>query len=258
MTYIDLINQFWELDESWQFTCCETRLYFYLLKTANRLGWVDSWTRSDAKISSDVGVSPNNLKTSRNRLCQAGLLSFVSGGKGQGNKTRYQLSYHILTPKLIPNPIPKSTPKPIPKVEPKPTIEVHALDEDKDEDNSLCSAGNNFGFSPSNIFDKPLNECYNELSKNQHWAEIVTMNIRSSGHKDFTLDKFSEHLLAFFRKQQNKGITFMSPQDAMNYFGNWLDTELLKNKSNGKDNRKLDSQAEGKSAGIKSIAFGKS
>lgn len=50
MTYIELINNFWELDEDWQFTCCETRLYFYLLKTANRLGWVDSWTRSDAKV----------------------------------------------------------------------------------------------------------------------------------------------------------------------------------------------------------------
>ena len=46
MTYIELINNFWFLDEDWQFTCCETRLYFYLLKTANRLGWVDSWTRS--------------------------------------------------------------------------------------------------------------------------------------------------------------------------------------------------------------------
>ena len=39
MTYIELINNFWFLDEDWQFTCCETRLYFYLLKTANRLGW---------------------------------------------------------------------------------------------------------------------------------------------------------------------------------------------------------------------------
>lgn len=68
MTYIELINNFWELDEDWQFTCCETRLYFYLLKTANRLGWVDSWTRSDAKVSSDVGVSVNSMKTARNRL----------------------------------------------------------------------------------------------------------------------------------------------------------------------------------------------
>lgn len=81
MTYIELINKFWSLDEDWEFTCCETRLYFYLLKTANRLGWVDSWTHSDTKVSSDVGVSVNSMKSARNRLVQAGLITFKSGGK---------------------------------------------------------------------------------------------------------------------------------------------------------------------------------
>ena len=90
MTYIELINNFWELDEDWQFTCCETRLYFYLLKTANRLGWVDSWTRSDAKVSSDVGVSVNSMKTARNRLVQAGLIE-CKQGNGRGNKSTYSI-----------------------------------------------------------------------------------------------------------------------------------------------------------------------
>ena len=88
MTYIELINNFWFLDEDWQFTCCETRLYFYLLKTANRLGWVDSWTRSDTKVASDVGVSVNSMKTARNRLVQAGLIAFKAGGNGQRDKTK--------------------------------------------------------------------------------------------------------------------------------------------------------------------------
>lgn len=99
MSYIELINYFWDIDEEWQFTCCETRLYFYLLKTANRLGWVDSWTRSDAKVSSDVGVSVNSMKTARNRLVQAKLIDVKQGGKGQRDKTRYQ----ILIPKQQPN-----------------------------------------------------------------------------------------------------------------------------------------------------------
>ena len=114
MTYIELINNFWELDEDWQFTCCETRLYFYLLKTANRLGWVDSWTRSDAKVSSDVGVSVNSMKTARNRLVQAGLIDVKQGGKGQRDKTRYQ----ILIPKPQPNLIPNLEPNLEPKVQP--------------------------------------------------------------------------------------------------------------------------------------------
>ena len=116
MTYIELINNFWELDEDWQFTCCETRLYFYLLKTANRLGWVDSWTRSDAKVSSDVGVSVNSMKTARNRLVQAGLIEFKSGGNGQRDKTRYIVRCQNLIPKLQP----KHEPNLIPNREPKP------------------------------------------------------------------------------------------------------------------------------------------
>lgn len=116
MTYIELINNFWELDEYWQFTCCETRLYFYLLKTANRLGWVDSWTRSDAKVSSDVGVSVNSMKTARNRLVQAGLIEFKSGGNGQRDKTRYIVRCQNLIPKLQP----KHEPNLIPNHEPKP------------------------------------------------------------------------------------------------------------------------------------------
>ena len=114
MSYIELINYFWDIDEEWQFTCCETRLYFYLVKTANRLGWVDSWTRSDAKVSSDVGVSVNSMKTARNRLVQAGLIDVKQGGKGQRDKTRYQ----ILIPKPQPNHIPNLIPNLEPKVQP--------------------------------------------------------------------------------------------------------------------------------------------
>lgn len=110
MNYIELINWFWKLDEHWQFTCCETRLYFYLLKTANGLGWVNNWTHSDDKTSANVGVSVNTMKNARNRLCQAGLISFISGGKGQRNKTRYQILTPNLTPSLTPNLIPNQTP----------------------------------------------------------------------------------------------------------------------------------------------------
>lgn len=119
MTYIELINNFWFLDEDWQFTCCETRLYFYLLKTANRLGWVDSWTRSDTKVSSDVGVSVNSMKNARNRLVQAGLIVFKAGGNGQRDKTKYQVVCDFRCQDLIPKLEPKVQPKLNPKLEPK-------------------------------------------------------------------------------------------------------------------------------------------
>jgi hypothetical protein len=115
MNYIELINWFWELDETWQFTCCETRLYFYLVKTANRLGWENNWTHSDVKTAANVGVSANSLKTARNRLIQAGFIKVVIGGKSHGDKSRYQ----ILTPNLYPNLIPKPYPNLYPNLIPK-------------------------------------------------------------------------------------------------------------------------------------------
>lgn len=106
MSYIELINKFWELDEGWQFSCCETRLYFYLVKTANRLGWEDNWTRSDTKISSDVGVSEKVMKVARNRLVQAGIIEYKQGN-GRGNKSMYSIKG---SPKGMQNLLPLGNP----------------------------------------------------------------------------------------------------------------------------------------------------
>ncbi len=127
MNYIDLINHFWRVDEGAQFTGWEAKLYFYLIKTANSLGWVNVFWHSDGRVSANVGMSVNTMKTSRNRLKQVGLIDFVSGGKGHGDKTRYQ----ILLPSSFVKPEnevlrdmtryqnlrAKPTPEPTPKVE---------------------------------------------------------------------------------------------------------------------------------------------
>lgn len=226
MTYIELINWFWSLDEDWEFTCCETRLYFYLLKTANRLGWVDSWTRSDTKVSSDVGVSVNSMKSARNRLVQAGLITFKSGGKGQRDKTRYQISYQNLTPKVEPNLIPNHEPK----VEPKPLqYNVRALDKDKDKDkDNYLSPPRAYEEIPTGIFERGLDECYEELKSNSSWMEAVCMNTRLCGYKDFAPPDFYDYLEKFFMKLQNEGETVKSPKDAKSHFARWLNIELKK------------------------------
>ncbi|NDV57905.1 hypothetical protein [Bacteroides sp. 519] len=91
MNYIELINTFWKYDEAHQFTCAETRLYFYLLKITNRLGWKNCWHRSDERVASDMGVSIKSMKTARKRLTEVGLINFESGGKGRGVKTYYEI-----------------------------------------------------------------------------------------------------------------------------------------------------------------------
>lgn len=115
MNYIELINWFWQCDETWEFTAIETRLYMYLLKVANALSWQQNpFWHSDIKTSVGARCSINSLKTARNRLVQAELIRVTPGGKGYGDKTRYE----ILTPKLQPKPQPKLEPKVQPKVTP--------------------------------------------------------------------------------------------------------------------------------------------
>lgn len=81
------------------------------------------------------------------------------------------------------------------------------------------------------ISDKPLKECYEELSANSSWIETVVMNKRSAGHPDFTLEHFQEYLKKFFEKLQNEGGIRKSPKDGMAHFVRWLDIELGKSKT---------------------------
>ena len=81
------------------------------------------------------------------------------------------------------------------------------------------------------ISDKPLKECYEELSANSSWIETVVINKRSAGHQDFTLEHFQEYLKKFFEKLQNEGEVRKSPKDGMAHFVRWLDIKLGKSKT---------------------------
>ena len=103
MRYIDLINNFWRIDEQKGFNGSSTRLYFYLLNLANRSYWASDWLEcGDERMKVTLVVSADVLRTAREKLKQASLINYVSGGNGKGVKTRYQ----ILTPKGKPNPEP--------------------------------------------------------------------------------------------------------------------------------------------------------
>jgi hypothetical protein len=101
MSYIDLINNFWKIDELWQFDGTDTRLYFLLLKIANTVGWDDSsettsnsaaaFENTDSRLAGLVGVSINTFKSSQKRLIKSGLINVELGGKKHGNKSRYQI-----------------------------------------------------------------------------------------------------------------------------------------------------------------------
>lgn len=101
-------------------------------------------------------------------------------------------------------------------------------DNENDIDKEIFLSRDKEKFPPTEILDKKLSECYEELSGDTNWSEIVTMNTRNSGHNDFTTDMFKMYLRLFFEKLQNEGEVRKSPKDAKSHFARWLNIELQK------------------------------
>lgn len=101
-------------------------------------------------------------------------------------------------------------------------------DNENDIDKEISLSRDKEKFPPPDILDKKLSECYEELSGDMNWSEIVTMNTRNSGHNDFTTDMFKMYLRLFFEKLQNEGEVRKSPKDAKSHFARWLNIELQK------------------------------
>lgn len=114
-SYIDYINYFWQADDFESFSSIETRLYFTLLKLANRNRWQGEIVIGDKQLSAMVGVALNTFKLARSTLLRRELIRATIGGKGHRQKTRYQLRYQCRyqepTPTLTPTPIYKNKTK---------------------------------------------------------------------------------------------------------------------------------------------------
>lgn len=82
MTYIDLINRFWELNRIRSFTAYDCKLYFYLLSECNSRRWVNPFELHTRHMQLCLGMSRKTIVESRNRLKQRGLID-VAGARGR-------------------------------------------------------------------------------------------------------------------------------------------------------------------------------
>ena len=96
-----LLDNFWRVDEQKNFSGNETRLYFFLVDLANRSFWKEWIEYPNDRLIANANISLQVLKSGRERLKEAGLLDYVSGG-GHRVKTKYQ----ILPSKSHPKPSP--------------------------------------------------------------------------------------------------------------------------------------------------------
>ena len=78
LTYLKLINRFWECNTHTPIGVNATALYFYLLKINYSLGWKPMFGQSDKKTSDDLNLSVNTTRASKLMLKDLGLIDFSS------------------------------------------------------------------------------------------------------------------------------------------------------------------------------------
>lgn len=91
MTYLDLINQFWQKDLEFSFTSTEVDVYFRLLDRCNRLGWKSPFNFSADQFMAQLKLRTKKpFDTARKTLRDAGLIEFKNGN-GRGCTTEYTI-----------------------------------------------------------------------------------------------------------------------------------------------------------------------
>ena len=212
------------MNRSVEFSSNEVFLYFYLLNECNIRGWQNPFEHPNKTIVLATGISEKTVIEVRNRLQQKGLITFESGKKNAKSPVYYL------------NDLSKPLSKVLSKTLSKP-LSKSLSSYNKTKDNKTISPLRVGDLFPADsFFDKSLDDCYTELKSNRSWAETVTMNTRSSGYDEFTIEAFYECLKQFFMKLQNEGETTKSPKGAMSHFARWLKLELS-NKKDGKSKR---------------------
>lgn len=119
MNYIEMINNFWRVDAEYSFTGNETKLYMFLLHTSNRLGWKNPFRLSYRQIELGSTLTVNTVVSARNKLSQAGLISFEIGKKGCPKSIANKTVYEIRVSKIdnLPANLPANYPEDVNKQE---------------------------------------------------------------------------------------------------------------------------------------------
>ena len=88
-----------------------------------------------------------------------------------------------------------------------------------------------------------LDECKEQLESDRSWIEIVTMNTRSNGHGDFTLQSTLDYIRMFFTKLQNEGLKAKNVADAKAHFARWLQIQLKHEENSRTDKQQANDYA---------------
>lgn len=86
MTYIELLNRFWDFYRVKKFSDIDTAIYFFLLNECNIRRWLNPFELQTRNIEICFGISRKTIGEARNRLKQRGLIDFIEA-QGRGPTT---------------------------------------------------------------------------------------------------------------------------------------------------------------------------
>lgn len=86
MTYIELINRFWDFYRVKKFSDIDTAIYFFLLNECNIRRWLNPFELQTRNIEICFSISRKTIGEARNRLKQRGLIDFIEA-QGRGPTT---------------------------------------------------------------------------------------------------------------------------------------------------------------------------
>ncbi len=131
MNYINLVNDFWKLNNTESFNTTEIALYFYLLHVNNSCYWKSTFNHNNKKIEASLDISYKTLRSARQRLANANLLEFETKN-GIPNVT-----YRLDTSSKIPEVWDEVSPEVKAKVSAEGRAEINKTTQNKTKSNLL-------------------------------------------------------------------------------------------------------------------------
>lgn len=93
MTYLDMLNEFYDFCECNTVSSNAQLLFHTLLAINNKCVWEEWFSRTNVSLSGRMGISEKAFIRARNELKQLGLIDFVSSKK-RGTCTKYCILYN--------------------------------------------------------------------------------------------------------------------------------------------------------------------
>lgn len=79
MTYLELINRFWDLHQVKCFSSMECAVYFYMLNECNIRRWLNPFELRTRNLEQEFMITRKTIGEVRNRLKQRGLIDYIEG-----------------------------------------------------------------------------------------------------------------------------------------------------------------------------------